>query len=220
LIWHKFEHFSKVSMGERENWAVRITRSAGRIVLSPFFYLRTEGTENIPRKSAFVLLPKHQRWEDIPLVSLASPRPLYYVAKFELFKNPISSWFLKSVGGIPLNRQHPVESRNSLNLVIELLRRGEGIVVFPEGTYYKNRMGPGHSGLVRLILSRLSPPFIPVGVDYSRRGWRTLVRIRFGEASHADPEASASANLDLMMKEIAQLSGLGVNKRRKTDVGD
>ncbi|MBW1900782.1 MAG: 1-acyl-sn-glycerol-3-phosphate acyltransferase [Deltaproteobacteria bacterium] len=196
-------------MGERKNGAVRITRSAGRIVLFPFFCLKIEGAENIPRKSAFVLLPKHQRWEDIPLVSLASPRPLYFVAKFELFKNPISSWFLKSVGGIPLNRQRPVESRNSLNLVIELLRRGEGIVVFPEGTYYKNRMGRGHSGLVRLILSRLSPPFIPVGVNYSRRGRRALVRIRFGEAFYADSEVSASVILDLMMKEIARLSGLG-----------
>ncbi len=196
-------------MKERENWAVRITRSAGRMVLFPFFCLKIEGAENIPRKSAFVLLPKHQRWEDIPLVSLASPRPLYFVAKFELFKNPISSWFLKSVGGIPLNRQRPVESRNSLNLVIELLRRGEGIVVFPEGTYYKNRMGRGHSGLVRLILSRLSPPFIPVGVNYSRRGRRALVRIRFGEAFYADSEVSASVILDLMMKEIARLSGLG-----------
>ncbi|MBW2217642.1 MAG: 1-acyl-sn-glycerol-3-phosphate acyltransferase [Deltaproteobacteria bacterium] len=196
-------------MGERENWAVRITRSAGLMVLFPFFCLKIEGAENIPRKSAFVLLPKHQRWEDIPLVSLASPRPLYFVAKFELFKNPISSWFLKSVGGIPLNRQRPVESRNSLNLVIELLRRGEGIVVFPEGTYYKNRMGRGHSGLVRLILSRLSPPFIPVGVNYSRRGRRALVRIRFGEAFYADSEVSASVILDLMMKEIARLSGLG-----------
>jgi len=195
-------------MGGRKNWAFRITRSTGRIVLSPFFCLKVEGAENIPRKSAFVLLPKHQRWEDIPLVSLASPRFLYYVAKFELFKNPISNWFLKSVGGIPLNRQRPVESRNSLNLVIELLRRGEGIVVFPEGTYYKNGMGPGHSGLVRLILSRLSPLLIPVGVDYSRNGWRTLVRIRFGEASYADPEASASVIIALMMKEIARLSGL------------
>jgi len=195
-------------MGGRKNWAVRITRSAGRIVLSPFFCLKTEGTENIPRKNAFVLLSKHQRWEDIPLVSLASPRSLYYVAKFALFRSPISSWFLKSVGGIPLNRQRPVKSRHALNLIIELLRRGEGIVVFPEGTYYKNRMGPGHSGLVRLILSRLSPLFIPVGVDYSRRGWRTLVRIRFGEASYADPEASASTIIDLMMKEIARLSGM------------
>jgi len=196
-------------MGGRKNWVVWITRTASRILLFPFFCLKTEGTENIPRKGAFVLLPKHQCWEDIPLVSLASSRPLYYVAKFELFRNPITSCFLKSVGGIPLNRQRPVESRDSLNFVIDLLRNGEAVVIFPEGTYYKNSMGPGHSGMVRLILSRLSPPIIPVGINYSRRGWRTVVRIKFGKASYADSDMSPNAVLDLMLKEIARLSGLG-----------
>jgi 1-acyl-sn-glycerol-3-phosphate acyltransferase len=80
-------------MGGRKNWAVWITRAVGRILLSPFFCLETEGIENLPQKSAFVLLPKHQRWEDIPLVGLATPRPLYYIAKYELFKNPVSSYF-------------------------------------------------------------------------------------------------------------------------------
>lgn len=195
-------------MGGRKNWAVWIIRTVSRILLSPFFCLETEGIENLPQKSAFVLLPKHQRWEDIPLVGLATPRPLYYIAKYELFKNPISSGFFKSLGGIPLNRQHPVESRHSIRSVIELLRKGEGVVVFPEGTYYRNRMGLGHKGMVRLILSRLSLPFIPVGVNYSRRGWRTLVRIKFGKASYADSEMAVSAFHDFMMKEIAELSGL------------
>jgi len=196
-------------MRGRKNWAIWITKTASRILLSPFFFLETEGVENLSQKSAFVLLPKHQRWEDIPLVSLATPRPLYYVAKHELFINPISSCFLTSLGGIPLNRQHPLESRHSIRSVIELLRKGEGVVVFPEGTYYKNRMGPGHTGMVRLILSRLSLPFIPVGISYSRRGWRTVVRIKFGKASYADSEVPASAFLNCMMKEIALLSGLG-----------
>jgi len=197
-------------MSDRKDWAVRFTRIAGRIVLSPFFSLKVEGRENIPRNSAFVLLPKHQRWEDIPLLGLGSPRALYYVAKFELFKNPINNLVLRSLGGIPLNRQRPMESRDSLTSVIEHLRKGEGIVIFPEGTYYRNRMGPGRSGMVKLILSRLSLPFIPVGISYSRRCLRTLVRIRFGKASYVDSEMSANTIVDLMIKEISQLSELSL----------
>lgn len=197
-------------MGEIKNWAVRITKIAGRIVLSPFFRLKIDGKENIPRKSAFVLLPKHQRWEDIPLIGLASSRPLYYIAKFELFRNPIISFFLRSLGGIPLNRQRPMESRDSLNAAIALLRRGEGIVIFPEGTYCMNKMGAGHLGMIRLILSRLSLPFIPVGVKYSRKGCRTLVNIKFGKAIYVDTDVSASAILDLVMREIARLSDLTI----------
>ena len=68
-------------MEGRKNWAVWIIKGVSRIVLGFFFRLKlkTEGKENIPGNSAFVLLPKHQRWEDIPLLGLACPQPLYYV---------------------------------------------------------------------------------------------------------------------------------------------
>ena len=180
----------------------------GRVLLSPFFRLKAGGVNNLPQKSAFILLPKHQRWEDIPLLGLATPRPLHYIAKSELFTNPLSNWFLRSLGGIPLNRQRPLESRHSLKSFISLLRKGEGAVVFPEGTYYSNKMGPGHVGMIRLILSRVTPPFIPVGVRYSRKGLRTLVWVNYGKPFYAESGTSPSALLDHMMKQIEELSGL------------
>lgn len=195
-------------MGGRKNWVFWATKAACRILLLPFFYLETDGMENLPQESAFILLPKHQRWEDIPLLAVATPRPLYYVAKYDLFKNPLGNWFFRSLGGIPLNRQRPLESRRSLEAIIEFLKKGEGVVVFPEGTYYRNKMGPGHVGIVRLIVSRLSLPFIPVGMNYSGKGARTLVRINFGKALYADSAASPGSFLDNVMKEIGELSGL------------
>jgi len=195
-------------MGIRKNWVVKATKTTSRILLSPFFRLETEGTGNLPQKSAFILLPKHQRWMDIPLLSLVTPRPLYYVAKYDLFKNPLSNWFIRSLGGIPLNRQRPLESRQSLKVMIEFLKKGEGVVVFPECTYYRNKIGSAHAGIVRFILSRFSIPFIPVGMNYSGKRIRTLVRINFGKAIYSDPSASAGLFLDNMMKEIAELSEL------------
>jgi 1-acyl-sn-glycerol-3-phosphate acyltransferase len=196
----------------RRRWVFWITRTVGRVLLSPFFRLKIGGVNNLPQKSAFILLPKHQRWEDIPLLGLANPNPLYYIAKSELFTNPLSNWFLRSLGGIPLNRQRPLESRHSLKSLVSLLREGEGAVVFPEGTYYRNKMGPGHVGLIRLILSRVTPPFIPVGVSYSRKGFRTLVQTKYGKPFYAEPGTSPSELLDYMMKQIAELSGLPQEK--------
>jgi len=196
----------------RRGWVFWITKIAGRVLLSPFFRLKTGGVNNLPQKSAFILLPKHQRWEDIPLLGLATPRPLYYIAKSELFTNPLSNWFLRSLGGIPLNRQRPLESRHSLKSLVSLLREGEGAAVFPEGTYYSNKMGPGHVGMVRLILSRVTPPFIPVGVRYSRKGFRTLVQIKYGKTFYAESGTSPGELLDRMMKQIAELSGLSQEK--------
>ena len=74
-------------MAERIDLIYRLTRLLSRSTFWPLFAIRREGVNHLPQAGGFVLLPKHQRWEDIPLLSLACPRPLYYVAKAELFSN-------------------------------------------------------------------------------------------------------------------------------------
>lgn len=181
----------------------------------PFFRVAVSGVENLPDNTAFILLPKHQRWEDIPLLASVTPRRLYYVAKQELFKNPLGSWFMKSLGGIPLNRKNPLSSRRFLMATINVLQKGEGVVIFPEGTYYNNKMGPGQVGMVRFILSRLSLPFIPVGINYTRQQRHFLVRINFGKTFNVASEVSVDVFVDQMMREIAALSGLRSRSGRK-----
>ena len=61
----------------RKKGLLQVFKFLARILLLPFFRLETDGLHNLPRDSAFILLPKHQRWEDIPLLGLATPRPLY-----------------------------------------------------------------------------------------------------------------------------------------------
>jgi len=195
-------------MGGRKACVYWMSRAVAGAFLPLSFRLSREGTENLPRKDGFLLLSKHQRWEDIPLLSIAAPRPLYYIAKYELFNNPLSHWLTSSLGGIPLNRQQPLKSRRSLTRVVELLKQGEGIAVFPEGTYYRDKMGPGQAGIVKLILSRASSPFIPVGIRYRHGAWRTSVHIHFGKALCPGAGASPKVLLNEIMGEIARLSGL------------
>jgi 1-acyl-sn-glycerol-3-phosphate acyltransferase len=179
-----------------------------RIIFFPFFKLQIEGLENLPDQDAFILLPKHQRWEDIPLVSLAVSRPLYYMAKYELFINPVSGCFLSSLGGIPLNRERPLESRESLKKMMASLKKGAGVVIFPEGTYYENRMGPGHVGLIRMIVSKKALPYLPMGIRYSRHRGRTRVQINIGMPVYGSPNNDIEGFLDRIMEEIAKLSGM------------
>lgn len=196
-------------MLERKERLCRVIRAFSRVSFSLFYRLEIEGDEYLPREKAFILLPKHQCWQDIPIIAIVTPRPLYYIAKHELFKNRFAGWFVKSLGGIPLNREQPLKSRGSIRAMIEFLENGEGVVVFPEGTYYKNEMGPGKTGMVRLLVSRLSYPLIPVGVNYSRRDFRILARVRFGKPIYPDGETAPNSTLDTVMKQIALLSGLG-----------
>jgi len=189
----------------RDKALIRL-RPAVRAFLSLFFRVRAHGLEHLPLKSSFVILAKHQRWEDIPILGVTVPRPLYYVAKAELFRPALFGFILSSLGGIPLNRDRPLESRRSLRGIIEHLKSGEGVVIFPEGTYYRGRMGPPRMGLVRMVLSKTSPPFVPVGIRYGK-GLRKYVDIRFGVPVRAEVGMEARRFLDGMMKEIGRLSG-------------
>lgn len=193
---------------ERKKWICDVTKALIRITFSPFYVLETRGTEYLPREEAFLLMPKHQCWQDVPLLSVATPRPLYWVAKHELFVNPLISRLLKTQGGIPLNRQKPLKSRNAIRAMIHFLKQGEGVVVFPEGTYYPGRMGTGRGGILKLIISRLALPLIPVGIHYDREGMRTRVTISFGKPLHHEKQKSSDDTLDRVMAAIAALSGL------------
>ena len=153
------------------------------------------------------MTPKHQRWEDIPLLGISAPRPLYYIAKKELFINPFTGWVLSSLGGIPVNRSRPLESRESFKRMMKCLKAGQGVVIFPEGTYFKDKVGPGRSGLIKMIRSRESIPFIPVGINYAKTGRPTRVRIRIGKPVRDDPSMTAAAFMGRIMKDIERLSG-------------
>lgn len=185
----------------------RLTRLAARVVFFPFFRVRTEGLFHLPRKGPFILLPKHQRWEDIPLLGMVVPRPLFYIAKHELFQTPHSRLFITSLGGIPLNRKRPLESRRSIRKVQDLLGRGEGVVIFPEGTYYPQRMGPGRHGLIRRFRGRMEVPCIPAGICYLAGRLPKKVQIRFGEPVPAESPDGLDFH-ERVMREIARLSGL------------
>jgi len=91
---------------------------------------------------------------------------------------------------------------------MEFLKGGEGVVIFPEGTYYNNRMGPGKSGMLRFIISRMSFPLIPTGVQYKKNRSRTTVRVSFGDPIYPDKSLPPDSVLHTVMQRIALLSGL------------
>lgn len=213
-MWKREEHMDCRETSKKKHAPVKRSTAAYlsvklilKVLLFPFFRLEVSGLRNLPRDSAFVLLPKHQRWEDIPFTGFAVPRQLYFVGKQELFKTKITDRFFKAIGGIPLNRQKPIASRRYLLASIRLLEKGEGLVVYPEGTYFRKKMGPGHTGMLRFVLARLTLPLIPMGIRYSLGGWRLRVRVAIGPAVYPRPAEPVDRLLARLMGAIAALSG-------------
>ncbi|MGQ9688764.1 MAG: lysophospholipid acyltransferase family protein [Desulfobaccales bacterium] len=175
--------------------------------------LRVEGLEHLPASGPAILCPKHQRWEDILTVALALPSPLHFIAKAELFVTSGQREFLQALGGVPIDRQNPRATLSSFRQLLPLLQQRAYVVLFPEGTYVTEGVGPGKHRLVQMILAFQQRngfgriPFVPLGIRYEPRpgvsGW--AVRVRIGRPLTAAEAAQAPALTQALMAEIARL---------------
>ena len=82
-----------------------IVRSVLNVIFYKGFKLHVEGQENIPATGAIIAAPNHKSDWDPPLVGIAFPnRVIHYMAKEELFKNPVFAWILRLFGTFPVKR--------------------------------------------------------------------------------------------------------------------
>lgn len=96
---------------------------------------------------------------------------------------------------------------------------GEKVVIFPEGTYFRDGVGSGKSRLLQMVL-KLQPelncpiPFVPVGIRYGERvGWRRRVEVRIGHPLFAQKGTEAVSLTRRVMEEISRLCRLPRNDR-------
>ena len=109
--------------------------------------LEVRGTEHIPARGPVVLACNHLSLLDPPVLGEAATRRIHCMAKEELFHNPIFGYIIRSLGAFPVRRG--AADRNAIKHGMELLKRGEVVAVFPEGTRSKT----GALGRVAAVLS-------------------------------------------------------------------
>jgi 1-acyl-sn-glycerol-3-phosphate acyltransferase len=161
-----------------------------RTLLVPFFriYFRMEriGREHLPRTGPLLLASNHRSFLDPFVIGTMARRPVYYMAKRELFEKRWQAWTLNALGAFPVDRG--AGDSDAMATARAILERGDCVVLFPEGT----RVRPGPLGEPRRGVGRLSletgAPVVPIaliGTEDVRRGWRIRprkVRIRAGRA--------------------------------------
>jgi len=210
---------------KRNSIIYSVTKSLAQIVFSLFYRIETEWKTTLPDQGPVIILPKHQYWTDIPIISLAFKPLLYFVAKKELFKYPLIRDYLSFLGGLPVDRKQSIRTLDSFKALVSLLRAGEKIVIFPEGTYVRNGVGSGKSRLLQMILRFQSElgypiPFIPVGIRYGRRsGWRRRVEVCIGSPLFAEKDSDAVPLTHRAIEEISRLCQLPVCTTRMAQSG-
>lgn len=149
-----------------------------RAVFWPFFVvyfrLRWKGSRHIPKEGPVIIAANHRSFLDPFVIGAMSRRPMYFVAKRELFEGKrLQAWFLNSLGAFPVDRG--AADGDAMSSARRILERGEPVVIFPEGTRVRpGGLAPPRRGVGRLALETGAPvvPVAVIGTEDIRTGWK------------------------------------------------
>jgi len=172
---------------------------------------RTFGRENVPGPGAFLICANHSSMIDPFLIaySMGPGCQIHYMGKVELFRIPIIASILRGIGIFPVDRQGG--GAMAIKGAMKLLKEGEKVGIFPEGTRVHTEDGEAKTGAVRLA-ARLGVPIVPVYLPRKKRILR-LNRVAIGTPymveldKKAAPEEVEQAAEELMEK-IRNLGGV------------
>lgn len=147
------------------------------------FGFRTEGTAHVPTAGAFLLAANHKSYFDPPFAGGALTRELRYFAKRQLFEIPVFSSLIRSFGAMPVDRD--AADRRAVAAALAVLQKGEGLLVFPEGTRIRRPGLAEPKAGIGLLAVRSGAPVVPACIvstwEPRRRLWRRIpVSIRYG----------------------------------------
>jgi 1-acyl-sn-glycerol-3-phosphate acyltransferase len=166
-----------------ENAVYQAIYTIGVPLLRAFFGMRVSGEARLPGTGGVIVAANHCANYDPVFMGIACPRQLAFLAKAELFRNPLLARLLRHLGSIPLHRGST--DTGALRAAVEALESGKPLLLFPEGTRSRTgRLQPGRRG-VGMLAARTGSPILPVhlsGTFHLLRNFpRRRVEIRFGE---------------------------------------
>jgi 1-acyl-sn-glycerol-3-phosphate acyltransferase len=129
--------------------------------------LKVHGIERIPMEGPVILAANHRSMWDVPIHVIASPRPVTFMAKIELFRNRLFRWAWRVLGGFPVRRE--ISDIRAIDTALAVLERSEMLCLYPEGTRSKTgEMLPFLRGTAWIAL-RTGAPIVPCGLKGTGR---------------------------------------------------
>lgn len=205
----------------RHTWGWLLWKIMGKV--------RVAGRENVPRKGGLLILANHLSITDPPLTQFACPRRVYFLANREIFEWPekgadgrppglgekFSAWLARWHGAVPVSTNSA--DRAAIRRVVELLKAGEAVVVYPEGGTSPGGLQPLFSGPA-LMVRQAQVPVICLGIwgtdqivghqSFTVRRAKKPVVMAWGQARQFEPKASSEEMMAWVESELLRLSGL------------
>jgi len=184
-----------------------------RVFAVALFGFRLRKVERLPQTGGLLVLSSHQSLLDPLLLGLATNRRLSSLARSSLFTfGPFAS-VIAALGAVPIDRN--ASTVTAMRTVIQRLRKGAAVIVFPEGTRTASGQLCEMKHGFALLAKRACVPIVPVAIVGAFECWprsqRTprpgRIRLEFGEIITAD-EVESLSEIQLAERCITSLQNL------------
>lgn len=142
------------------------------------FRIKIVGTENIPKEGGIILAVNHRSNLDPVLAGLSCPRPLTFMAKSELFENPLFGRLITALGAFPVHRGSG--DIGAMRTAFSILEGGRVMLIFPEGHRVKDGEKTKAQPGIAMIAQKTKAPVIPVYIAGKLR-WLSKITIHYGK---------------------------------------
>ncbi|HEX2993673.1 MAG TPA: lysophospholipid acyltransferase family protein [Anaerolineales bacterium] len=144
---------------------VAVVRQLFRLVMK----MEVVGLENFSRQGPVILAANHVTNFDVFPMQFALPRPIFFMGKAELFRNPLLEAFLRNLGSFPVNRGE--KDLWAMRHAAKVLKRGQTLGMFPEGKRSKGRgLAVAKTGVARLAIETDCPIVLAAEAGEIRSG--------------------------------------------------
>jgi 1-acyl-sn-glycerol-3-phosphate acyltransferase len=143
----------------------RIMRRIFTMVMWLLFRPKVAGKERVPSSGPVILAPVHRSFADFGFTAFCTRRKLFFMTKDSMWERKWLGRLLLYVGAFPVHRESA--DREALQRAEEVLKRGECLVLFPEGT---RRQGAVIENLMEgaaFLSARTGAPIVPIGIGGS-----------------------------------------------------
>jgi 1-acyl-sn-glycerol-3-phosphate acyltransferase len=170
--------------------------------------MEVSGRENLPEGGPVILVANHTNNFDVIPMQLSIDRPIFFMAKAELFKNPLIDIAIRDLGAFPVIRGE--KDQWALRHALRVLECSLVVGIFPEGARsHGHGLRSAKTGAARIALAARCP-IVPMAVDGSHRilknlPRRTRVSITIGEPIYPDDHESPLALTDRIMFSLANM---------------
>ncbi len=181
-----------------------------RAVGLALYAMTIDGRERIPAHGPYIVVANHSNWKDPPAIEFTFRVALRFMAKIEAFRMFFIGGLMRGIGCFPVRRG--AGDRRALVLCLQVLRVGNPLAFFPEGT--RSRDGALHRAQagIAFLARKSAAPILPVGLIGTAEAklFRSRIHVVVGEPFGIDqlglaPGASDQDVADAIMRKVAEL---------------